>query len=109
MNTYFTGDDITIAGSLTKNGAALPGGIAGGTVTVSLLLPDRTGYAAGTGDLTATIVDATACTWSATWPRATTASIVPGRYLVAAQLDLSGQRTSLIEAVVEIRTGARPA
>jgi hypothetical protein len=109
MNVYFTGDDIVITGRLTKNGSPLPSGISGGALACAILLPDRSGYAAGTGDVTGTIVDATACTWTATWGRATTATIVPGRYLVAVQLTIAGQVLSFAEAVIEIRNGARPA
>jgi hypothetical protein len=109
MNIYFTGDDIAMTGALTKNDAPIPGGISGGTITVALLLPDRSGYAAGTGDVTATITDPVACTWSATWPRATTGAIVPGQYLVAAQMTLAGKVTSFPETKIEIRNGARPA
>jgi hypothetical protein len=109
MNTYATGDDITIEFSLLKNGSPLPDGLAGATVTAALRKTDRSDVAAGTGDVTATIVDATACTCTATWPRATTADIVPGKYLCEVQVTMSGQVRTCVGALVEIINGARPA
>jgi hypothetical protein len=109
MNTYATGDDITIDFALLKNGQPLPDGIAGASVSVALRKPDRSGVATGTSDVTATIVDAIACTCQATWLRATTGSITPGRYLAEAQVTMSGQVRTYLGAVIEIIDGARPA
>jgi hypothetical protein len=109
MNTYFTGDDITINFTLTKNGAALPSpGLTGATVSCAMLKVDRSGYAAGTSDVAATIVDAALCTCQVTFLRATTGSIVPGRYLVEAQVTQSSQVRTFLGAVIEVMSGAKP-
>lgn len=110
MNTYASGDDITINFTLTKDGAALVSpGLTGAVVSCAMLKPDRSAYAAGTGDVAATIVDASLCTCQVVFLRATTATIVPGRYLVEAQVTQSGQVRTYIGAVIEVVNGAKPA
>jgi hypothetical protein len=71
MNTYYTGDDIAISGSLLKNGQPLSEGLTG-SLACALVLPDRSAKAAGTSEVSGTIVDATECTFTALWPKAQT-------------------------------------
>jgi hypothetical protein len=110
MNIYASGDDITINFTLTKNGAALVSpGLVGAVVSCAMLLSDRSAYAAGTGDVAATILDEALCTCQVTFPRATTSTIVPGRYLVEAQVTQGGQVRTYIGAHIEVVNGAKPA
>jgi len=104
MNTYYTGDDIAISGSLLKNGQPLAEGLTG-TLACALVLPDRSAKAAGTSDVIGAIVDATACTFTALWPRAQTGTIVPGRCLVEIQLTQGDQVRTFQPAVVMIEKG----
>lgn len=106
MNTYYTGDDISISGTLlqTRNGVPVDETLTG-TIAVGLLKFDRSGLAAGTSSVAGTITSATARTFSAVFPRAQTGSIVAGKYLVEVQVTQGGQVKTYQPAVVKIDTG----
>ena len=104
MNTYYTGDDIAISGSLLKNGQPLSEGLTG-SLACALVLPDRSAKAAGTSEVSGTIVDATECTFTALWPKEQTGTIIPGRYLVEIQLTQGDQVRTFQPAVVTIDKG----
>lgn len=104
MNTYYTGDDIAISGSLQRNGQPLPEGLTG-TLACGIVKMDRSGSATGTSQVSGVIVDAIACTFTALWPRAQTGTIVPGRYLIEVQLTQGDQVRTYQPAVVQIDKG----
>lgn len=106
MNTYYTGDDISISGTLlqTRNGVPVDETLTG-TIAVGLLKADRSGLAAGTTQVAGTITSATARTFSAVFPRAQTGSIVAGRYLVEVQVTQDGAVKTYNPASVMIAKG----
>jgi hypothetical protein len=85
MTQFATGDDIGIEADLTINDAAPP---SVASVKAALILPDRSAKAAGTSDVTCTIVATTTAyvRVRAQWLKATTGSIVPGEYLAEFQV-----------------------
>lgn len=103
---YMQGDDITIRATCLLNGAKE--NVTGYTFKAAIVKPDLSGLAEGTSIVDATIVTATAGLISATFPRATTASIVPGLYLLEIQAEAGGQRTTYERVEIEIQKALIP-
>lgn len=105
MNTYASGDDITINFTLVKNSVALAEGLAGASVICAIIKTDRSALATGTTEVSATITDETACKCTATWPKEITGTIAQGKYLVEAKVVKSGSETTFIGALIEVVKG----
>jgi hypothetical protein len=82
MLTRSTGDDIAITATVYFDGVEEDQ--TGNVVKAALALPDRSALAAGT---TAVVCDVDGAKVTATWPKATTGTIVPGAYLFVLQID----------------------
>lgn len=95
------GDDITLLATLKLNGQ--PENVGSYTVKAAIVKPDKTTLAEGTGIVTATIIDPAAGLVSATWPRATTAAIVPGLHYVEfeATIGLLKETYERVEILIE--------
>ena len=106
MISVTAGDDINIRATLLIDG--VKENITGYTIQAAIVYPDKKTIATGTGIVTATIVDAVNGSISATWPRATTAAIVPGMYLIEIQSDVGSARTTYERVPINVEAGVIP-
>lgn len=105
MNRYTAGDDIAIRFRLKESGAYQD--MTGKSVSAALVTLDRSALAAGTQAVACTIgaVDAQGTPIIAEFPRAQTASIVPGRYVLEVQVESGGKRYTWERVEIYIERG----